>query len=58
MTDVSEVDDHQQEILKHHKGFSWDYASESRWDLPVRTFQEEFCTRKNIPFIRMICIRR
>jgi len=55
MTDVPEVDEHQQEILSEHKGFSYSYVEAKDWDLPVKTAQEEFCLRKNIPFIRMIC---
>ena len=55
MTDVPEADKHQQEILTEHSGFSYSYVTEEEWDLRVRTNQEEFCMRKNIPFIRMVC---
>jgi tRNA (guanine-N(7)-)-methyltransferase len=55
MTDVPDVDEHQKEIIAEHGGFSYSYITRERWDLPVRTNQEEFCIKNNIPFIRMIC---
>jgi len=58
MTDVPEVDEFQQEILSVHNGFSFSYVTGEEWDLPVKTNHEEFCLKKNIPFIRMICRKR
>lgn len=58
MTDVAEVDEYQQEILAQHNGFSFAYADENEWDIKVKTNHEEFCLRKNIPFIRMLCQRK
>lgn len=55
MTDVPEVDEYQQEILGEHNGFSFSYVTGDEWDLPVKTNQEEFCIKKGIPFIRMVC---
>ncbi|MCI0449457.1 MAG: tRNA (guanosine(46)-N7)-methyltransferase TrmB [Chlorobi bacterium] len=57
MTDVAKLDEHQREVLAQHSGFSYSYVSTNDWDLHVRTNQEEFCIRKNIPFIRMICVK-
>jgi tRNA (guanine-N7-)-methyltransferase len=55
MTDVPEVDIYQQEVLTQHGGFEFEYADNNEWDLKVRTNHEEFCLRKEIPFIKMIC---
>lgn len=55
MTDVEEVDEYQQWILNEHKGFSFSQISSENWDLAVKTNQEEFCLKKNIPFTRMAC---
>ncbi len=58
MTDVPEVDEFQQEILTQHNGFSFAYASENEWDIPVKTNHEEFCISRKIPYIRMICRKK
>lgn len=55
MTDVPEVDIFQQEILAEHGGFEFEYAGSNNWDMNLKTNQEEFCLRKEIPFIKMIC---
>lgn len=55
MTDVPELDEYHREILDEHKIFSCEYTAESGWDIAARTYQEEFCINKHIPFIRMIC---
>lgn len=55
MTDVPEVDEYQQEVLSEHNGFSYSYVAQNDWDLEVKTYQEDFCIKKQIPFIRMIC---
>ncbi len=55
MTDVEEVDKFQQEVLTRHKGFSFSHISSENWDLAVKSNHEEFCLKKNIPFIRMAC---
>lgn len=55
MTDVDEVDEFQQKVMTDHGGFKFNYVSDDKWDLPVETNQEEFCRRKKIPFIRMVC---
>lgn len=58
MTDVPEVDAYQQEVLREHGVFRYRYAAqEEEWDLPVRTDQERFSLKKNIPYIRMICTK-
>ncbi|MCC6867012.1 MAG: tRNA (guanosine(46)-N7)-methyltransferase TrmB [Ignavibacteria bacterium] len=58
MTDVPEVDEFQQETLNDFGKFSYKYISDNEWILPVQTNHEEFCMRKNIPFIRMICRKK
>ena len=58
MTDVPEVDEFQQEVLKSSGLFDFDYAEGDSWDLNTRTNQEEFCIEKKIPFVRMICRKR
>jgi tRNA G46 methylase TrmB len=58
MTDVPEVDEFQQEILGEHNGFRFSYVTGDEWDLPVKSNQEEFCLKKDIPFIRMVCRKR
>ncbi|HWA07560.1 MAG TPA: hypothetical protein VG961_13485, partial [Ignavibacteria bacterium] len=58
MTDVPEVDEFQKEILNESGKFGFEYVDDADWDLPVQTNHEEFCTRKNIPFIRMICRKK
>lgn len=58
MTDVPEVDEHQKEVLIQHSGFSFGYVEESEWDLPSKTYQEEFSNSLNIPFIRMMCRKK
>ena len=55
MTDVPEVDEFQQEVLNESGLFEFKYVSDDGWDLDVKTNHEEFCLRKNIPFIRMVC---
>lgn len=56
MTDVPEVDSYQQEVIRVHGAFTCQYVEqETEWDLPVRTDQERFCLKKQIPYIRMIC---
>lgn len=55
MTDVPEVDEFQQKVLSEFGKFSFKYYEKSEWDLNIMTNHEEFCTRKNIPFIRMVC---
>jgi hypothetical protein len=58
MTDVPEVDDFQQEILDSHNGFTYGYVGGNGWDIKVRTYQEDFFMRKNIPYIRMVCVKK
>lgn len=58
MTDVPEVDEYQQKILIQHNGFSYTYVHESEWDISVKTNHEDFCARREIPFIKMICRKK
>jgi tRNA (guanine-N7-)-methyltransferase len=58
MTDVPEVDEHHRKILTQHNDFSFTYAHKIEWDLSLKTYQEEFCLSKDIPFIRMLCRRK
>lgn len=58
MTDVPEVDEFQMAVISKHGGFDFSYADDSKWDINIRTNQEEFCMLKNIPFIRMICRKK
>jgi tRNA (guanine-N7-)-methyltransferase len=58
MTDVHEVDEHHRETLDGHKKFVYEYISGGDWDLKIQTNQEEFCISKDIPFTRMICVKK
>jgi tRNA (guanine-N(7)-)-methyltransferase len=55
MTDVPEVDEFQQEVIKESGLFKFKYSGESEWDISVRSNHESFCIEKDIPFIRMVC---
>lgn len=55
MTDVPEVDEYHREILTQHIDFTFTYVEESDWDLPAKTYQEEFSNNLNIPFTRLMC---
>ncbi len=57
MTDVPEVDEYQQEVLRDHRYFSPRYTpSDEEWGLAIRTDQERFCLKKNIPYVRVTCV--
>lgn len=58
MTDVPEVDEFQREVLEQSGKFSYDYVNNTDWEPEVQTNHEEFCLRKNIPFIRMVCRKK
>jgi tRNA (guanine-N7-)-methyltransferase len=58
MTDVPEVDEYQKEVLAQHNGFTFTYTDEKEWKLNIKTYQEQFCINKDIPFIRMICKKK
>lgn len=58
MTDVPEVDEFQQEVLRVFGKFDFGYAEAEKWDLKVKTNHEIFCTERKIPFIRMICTKK
>ena len=58
MTDVPDADEHHVEILNNHERFQYMYSPENGWDLNIRTNQEEFCRSKNIPFVRMKCVKK
>jgi tRNA (guanine-N(7)-)-methyltransferase len=58
MTDVPEVDEFQMDAISKYGGFNFSYADDKKWDVSIRTNQEEFCLAKNIPFIRMICRKK
>ena len=53
-TDVPLVDEYQQEVLKEFGKFSFKYVNEDEWIVPT-TDQQDFCLKKDIPFIRMVC---
>lgn len=56
MTDVPMVDDYQRALLTRHGQFTiTEIDDEHEWELPVRTNQEEFCLKKNIPYTRLVC---
>ena len=57
MTDVPEVDMYQQELLKLHGGFDFNYATDEEWILP-RTDHENFSLKKDIPYIRAIVTKK
>lgn len=57
MTDVPEVDEYQQSVLREHGVFHChSVESERDWPLLVRTDQERFCQKKNIPYVRRTCV--
>lgn len=58
MTDVPELDEHHAEILTEHDGFEYIYHTEEQWEFEIRTNQEEFCRSKEIPFVRIKCIKK
>jgi tRNA (guanine-N7-)-methyltransferase len=55
MTDVPDVDEHHKKVLDKYNGFSYESASEEKWDISIKTNQEEFCLGKKIPFTRIKC---
>ncbi len=56
MTDVPAVDEYQRTTLAKHGKFSFAYSeSDDDWGLSVKTDQEVFSIRKNIPYTRMKC---
>lgn len=56
MTDVPIVDEYQRGLLNKHGGFTLtDIQNEQEWGLSLRTNQEEFCLKKNIPYTRLLC---
>lgn len=55
MTDVTEVDAYQQEVINESGLFDFKYIDEGEWDLKVKTNHEEFCLEKEISFIKMVC---
>jgi len=58
MTDVPEVDEYQQSILKETGLFEFRYTEKDQWDLQVRSNHEIFCEDRGIPFIRMTCKKK
>lgn len=58
MTDVTEVDAYQQEIINESGLFKFTYSGEGEWELKVKTNHEEFCLEKEISFIRMVCEKK
>lgn len=59
MTDVPEVDEYQQEILRENGIFDFQYVeNEELWDIDVRTNQEKFCLKKSIPYIRIKAVKK
>ena len=58
MTDVPEVDEFQQKVLKDFGKFEFSYADSAAWDLPVKTNHEIFCEGRKIPFVRIICVKQ
>ncbi|MES2766722.1 MAG: tRNA (guanosine(46)-N7)-methyltransferase TrmB [Bacteroidota bacterium] len=58
MTDVPEVDEYQQEVLKEFDGFEFHYDDKNEWPFPFKTDQESFCLRKDIPYVRLICRKK
>ena len=57
MTDVPEVDEYQRQVIAEHGYFSCTpISSDAEWDLGVRTDQERFCLKKNIPYVRLTCV--
>jgi tRNA (guanine-N7-)-methyltransferase len=56
MTDVPQVDEYQRTTLQKHGKFMLEECSnDAAWGLSARTNQEEFCLRKEIPYVRLHC---
>lgn len=56
MTDVPEVDAYQRETMAEHRQFVFEECrNDEAWGLNVRTDQENFSIRKNIPYVRVKC---
>jgi tRNA (guanine-N7-)-methyltransferase len=55
MTDVPGLDEYHAEILNRYRGFEYLYPGDNEWGLNVQTSQEEFCIKKNIPYVKMLC---
>jgi tRNA (guanine-N7-)-methyltransferase len=55
MTDVEEIDVCNVLNLEEFGKFSYCYVEEKDWEMNVKSNQEEFCLRKNLSVIRMVC---
>jgi tRNA (guanine-N7-)-methyltransferase len=60
MTDVPDVDEYQRGVMAQHGRFDYEVcehnaSGDAAWGLPVRTNQEEFSRKKNIPYVRLKC---
>ncbi len=55
MTDVTEVDEYQQGVMRESGLFDFKYSGVDEWELSVRSNHELFCLEKQIPLIRMVC---
>lgn len=58
MTDVKEVEKHLLCVVTEQNKFHVDIVNDNKWNLPVTTNHEEFCKKKKISYVRMICTKR
>ncbi len=56
-TDVQEVHDYHQKLLKENGSFDWRQVEREEWDLPV-TNKERFCFEVGLPVYRIIAGRK
>ncbi|MCX7877832.1 MAG: hypothetical protein N2510_04225 [Ignavibacteria bacterium] len=55
MTDVEEVDVYHKEVLKLYGKFKKE--DEKKWDVDIRTYQEEFCISKGIEYSKLLLVK-
>ena len=58
MSDVAEVDEYQQGVMKESGLFDFKYSAVDEWEISVRSNHELFCLEKEIHFIRMVCEKK
>lgn len=55
-TDRPDVDAYQREVLLAHGGFA--IVDDAPWPFAMTTDQQQFCDRKNIPYVRYMAVAR
>jgi len=55
-SDVSEVNDYHRNLLSNFGKFLVEIADDKSWGLPI-TNKEKFCRKKNIEYVRLMCLK-